>query len=46
MVGGEKEIYDRCLPLFEKLGTNIQLQGPAGSGQHTKCAIKLRLLPT
>ena len=36
MVGGEKEIYDRCLPLFEKLGTNIQLQGPAGSGQHTK----------
>ncbi|MGR5914733.1 hypothetical protein ACT7DA_22580 [Bacillus pacificus] len=31
-----KEIYDRCLPLFEKLGTNIQLQGPAGSGQHTK----------
>ena len=36
MVGGEKEIYDRSLPLFEKLGTNIQLQGPAGSGQHTK----------
>ena len=36
MVGGEKEIYDRCLPLLEKLGTNIQLQGPAGSGQHTK----------
>lgn len=36
MVGGEKEIYDRCLPLFAKLGTNIQLQGPAGSGQHTK----------
>ncbi|MCZ2992228.1 NAD-binding protein, partial [Acinetobacter baumannii] len=28
--------YDRCLPLLEKLGTNIQLQGPAGSGQHTK----------
>ncbi|PFJ17323.1 oxidoreductase [Bacillus cereus] len=36
MVGGEKETYDRCLPLFKKLGTNIQLQGPAGSGQHTK----------
>ena len=33
---GRKEIYDRCLPLLEKLGTNIQLQGPAGSGQHTK----------
>ncbi|HDR8181723.1 TPA: NAD(P)-dependent oxidoreductase [Bacillus thuringiensis] len=36
MAGGEKEIYEKCLPLFEKLGTNIQLQGPAGSGQHTK----------
>ncbi|MBW3495469.1 NAD(P)-dependent oxidoreductase [Bacillus sp. FDAARGOS_1420] len=36
MVGGENRIYDICLPLFEKLGTNIQLQGPAGSGQHTK----------
>ncbi|QWU46640.1 NAD(P)-dependent oxidoreductase [Bacillus sp. NP247] len=36
MVGGENEVYDKCLPLFEKLGTNIQLQGPAGSGQHTK----------
>ncbi|QIW17381.1 NAD(P)-dependent oxidoreductase [Bacillus thuringiensis] len=36
MVGGAKEIYEKCLPLFEKLGTNIQLQGPAGSGQHTK----------
>ncbi|MDD1369928.1 NAD(P)-dependent oxidoreductase, partial [Bacillus sp. MHSD17] len=29
-------IYEKCLPLFEKLGTNIQLQGPTGSGQHTK----------
>ncbi|MCG7044711.1 NAD-binding protein, partial [Pseudomonas aeruginosa] len=36
MVGGEKEIYEKCLPLFGNLGTNIQLQGPAGSGQHTK----------
>ncbi|KFM99492.1 NAD(P)-dependent oxidoreductase [Bacillus clarus] len=36
MIGGEQEVYEICLPLFEKLGTNIQLQGPAGSGQHTK----------
>lgn len=36
MVGGEKEAFDICLPLFEKMGQNIVYQGDAGSGQHTK----------
>jgi len=36
MVGGEREVYETILPLFELLGTNIIYQGPAGSGQHTK----------
>ncbi|WP_459499648.1 NAD(P)-dependent oxidoreductase [Bacillus sp. C1] len=36
MIGGDQDVYEVCLPLFEKLGKNIQLQGPAGSGQHTK----------
>ncbi|MCI0767050.1 NAD(P)-dependent oxidoreductase [Bacillus sp. TL12] len=36
MIGGDQEVYEACLPLFEKLGENIQLQGSAGSGQHTK----------
>lgn len=36
MIGGEQDVYEVCLPLFEILGENIQLQGPAGSGQHTK----------
>ncbi|KIL22426.1 2-hydroxy-3-oxopropionate reductase [Bacillus pumilus] len=36
MIGGEKSAYETCLPLFEKMGENIQYQGPAGSGQHTK----------
>ncbi|PRS64261.1 oxidoreductase [Bacillus pumilus] len=36
MIGGEKSAYEACLPLFEKMGENIQYQGPAGSGQHTK----------
>jgi len=36
MVGGEKEVFETILPLFELLGTNIVHQGPAGSGQHTK----------
>ncbi len=36
MVGGEKEVFETILPLFELMGTNIMYQGPAGSGQHTK----------
>ncbi|MFJ5963621.1 NAD(P)-dependent oxidoreductase [Bacillus sp. NPDC093026] len=36
MIGGEKTAYEACLPLFEQMGENIQYQGPAGSGQHTK----------
>ncbi len=36
MVGGEKEVFDTILPLFELMGTNIVYQGAAGSGQHTK----------
>lgn len=36
MAGGEKEAFEACLPLFSVMGENIQYQGPAGSGQHTK----------
>ncbi|MDX2167631.1 MAG: NAD(P)-dependent oxidoreductase [Deltaproteobacteria bacterium] len=36
MVGGEPQVFDRVLPLFECLGKTIVLQGPAGAGQHTK----------
>jgi len=36
MVGGEQAAFDRALPLFEIMGKNIVLQGPAGSGQYTK----------
>lgn len=36
MVGGEKLVFDRVMPIFEVLGTNIVYQGPSGSGQHTK----------
>lgn len=36
MVGGDAETYQRVLPLLEIIGNNIVLQGPAGSGQHTK----------
>jgi 3-hydroxyisobutyrate dehydrogenase len=36
MVGGDRETFDRVLPLFERMGTTIVLQGGPGSGQHTK----------
>ncbi|MFD2213141.1 NAD(P)-dependent oxidoreductase [Metabacillus endolithicus] len=36
MVGGDREAFDYCYPLFEKMGQNIVYQGEAGSGQHTK----------
>jgi 3-hydroxyisobutyrate dehydrogenase len=36
MVGGEQAVFDRVLPLFQKMGETIALMGGPGSGQHTK----------
>ncbi len=36
MVGGELAVFERVRPLLAHLGRTIVLQGPAGSGQHTK----------
>lgn len=36
MVGGDPATFERVRPLFEVMGKTIVLQGPAGSGQHTK----------
>lgn len=36
MVGGEKTAFERALPVFQKMGKTIVLQGPAGSGQYCK----------
>ena len=36
LVGGNKEDYEACMPLFEAMGTNINYQGEAGCGQHAK----------
>lgn len=36
MVGGDKAVFEKVLPLFQKLGKTIVHQGPAGSGQHAK----------
>jgi len=36
MVGGEADVFQAVLPLFERMGRIILHQGAAGSGQHTK----------
>ncbi|WP_404451140.1 NAD(P)-dependent oxidoreductase [Virgibacillus necropolis] len=36
MIGGDTEVYQELLPLFEVMGSNIIHQGKAGAGQHTK----------
>ena len=36
MVGGDATDFNAIKPVFEIMGKNIVLQGPAGSGQHTK----------
>ncbi len=36
MVGGDKAVFDRCLPVFEAMGKSIVHVGPSGMGQTTK----------
>lgn len=36
LAGGDKEAFNRCLPLFGAMGKTIRYTGPAGNGQHTK----------
>ena len=38
LVGGDKAVFDDCLPVFQAMGTNITWFGPAGCGQHAKMA--------
>lgn len=45
MVGGDKETYNTVLPIFNVMGENIVLQGPAGAGQHTKAVNQIAIAP-
>ena len=36
MVGGEKEVFQECLPIFEAMGKTITYTGSNGMGQTTK----------
>lgn len=43
MVGGDKQAFDNCLPVFNVIGKNIVYQGEAGLGQHAKMANQIAL---
>jgi 3-hydroxyisobutyrate dehydrogenase len=43
MVGGEKSVYDKILPLFKILGENVVLMGGPGCGQHTKMSNQIAI---
>lgn len=36
LAGGDKEAFDSCMPVFKAMGKNINYEGKAGNGQHTK----------
>ncbi len=43
LVGGNKEDYAKCIPIFSAMGTNINYFGKAGNGQHAKMANQIML---
>lgn len=46
LAGGDTEAYENCLPVFEAMGSNIHLEGQAGSGQHTKMVNQIMIAGT
>ncbi len=46
MVGGDREIFEKVLPVFRLMGKNIVYQGKAGSGQHCKMANQIAIAST
>ena len=43
MVGGDRAVFEKILPIFELFGENIVYQGLAGAGQHTKMANQIAI---
>ncbi len=41
MVGGDREVFEKCRPLLEILGSHIQWVGPVGMGQTCKAINQL-----
>ncbi|MFX0047455.1 MAG: NAD(P)-dependent oxidoreductase, partial [Candidatus Hermodarchaeota archaeon] len=46
MIGGDKESYEKVLPLFGLMGQNISYMGKEGAGQHTKMSNQILIAST
>lgn len=46
LVGGDREDFDACMPVFEAMGKDITYFGKAGSGQHAKMANQIMIAGT
>ncbi|WP_082233297.1 NAD(P)-dependent oxidoreductase [Halobacillus massiliensis] len=46
MAGGEEEAFHKAEPLFEIMGSQAVLQGPAGAGQYTKMCNQIAIAST
>lgn len=46
MVGGNRTVYEKILPLFEVMGKTIAYMGKAGAGQHTKMCNQILIAGT
>lgn len=43
MVGGDRDVFEKVLPIMQLFGENIVYQGSAGAGQHTKMANQIAI---
>lgn len=46
LAGGDRETFDACRPVLEAMGTNINYEGKAGNGQHTKMCNQIAIAGT
>lgn len=46
LAGGDKEAFHACMPVFEAMGKNINYEGKAGNGQHTKMCNQIAIAGT
>ena len=46
LVGGAKEDFEACMPIFQAVGNNINYMGASGAGQHAKMANQIVIAGT
>ena len=46
MVGGDEQVFERCLPIFQAMGQRITHMGPVGMGQTTKLVNQVLVVGT